>query len=77
MRVSLFTREWIEIFLSIFWAVSLRVSLFTREWIEIVEIKALERSRKVSLFTREWIEIGHNGGKKGRRGRLPLYEGVD
>ena len=57
-RVSLFTREWIEIN-------SCRlerhkrkwVSLFTREWIEITQILPAQINLGVSLFTREWIEM--------------------
>ncbi len=38
-RVSLFTREWIEIAFSSVVVGQLKVSLFTREWIEIVSLE--------------------------------------
>ena len=55
--VSLFTREWIEIFLLPLRDGMPLVSLFTREWIEIVERFGFLLPILVSLFTREWIEI--------------------
>ena len=41
LRVSLFTREWIEMVQSLRVARVLYVSLFTREWIEIVDLVAM------------------------------------
>ena len=37
MKVSLFTREWIEILKNSPKSLGLDVSLFTREWIEILD----------------------------------------
>ena len=56
-RVSLFTREWIEITRSCGSHPRDSVSLFTREWIEISRVRSCLPSSSVSLFTREWIEI--------------------
>ena len=55
--VSLFTREWIEMWQTTSVHRQKTVSLFTREWIEIVSNCIANSSSEVSLFTREWIEI--------------------
>ena len=45
-RVSLFTREWIEIKSLLLFPRCLHVSLFTREWIEIGQPAKGERGEK-------------------------------
>ena len=60
-KVSLFTREWIEIVGFIDLLVPADVSLFTREWIEIQTTFDSVTTYSVSLFTREWIEIENVG----------------
>ena len=56
-RVSLFTREWIEMSATACNFFSCSVSLFTREWIEIHRPYTAICIVRVSLFTREWIEM--------------------
>ena len=60
-KVSLFTREWIEIIERFeIEIISKSVSLFTREWIEIYRTRTEYDDLPVSLFTREWIEIARD-----------------
>ena len=75
--VSLFTREWIEIYYCNSWKAADAVSLFTREWIEINACPLCTNKRTVSLFTREWIEIPRIADRSANFPCLPLYEGVD
>ena len=77
-KVSLFTREWIEIGFTPRSVNFDLVSLFTREWIEIADVALMfALASAVSLFTREWIEIGWYVCPVCRNKSLPLYEGVD
>ena len=75
--VSLFTREWIEIFFRLYAGMFAFVSLFTREWIEIAWKAFPLTVLYVSLFTREWIEIFFGSSTAEMTESLPLYEGVD
>ena len=65
LRVSLFTREWIEMGNGRSTGNCTQVSLFTREWIEIILVTSKSCSKGVSLFTREWIEISRFGRYSG------------
>ena len=76
-NVSLFTREWIEIKISLFVKCRQpRLPLY-----EGVDWNMLEfaycQLNLVSLFTREWIEMEIDALRDKARESLPLYEGVD
>ena len=76
-RVALFTRAWIEIFLSFHClyynaSPSLRGRGLKYRWNVLLRFKP-----KVALFTRAWIEIILYNTKYLKRLRRPLYEGVD
>ena len=77
-KVSLFTREWIEICHFNYLFLSFRcLPLYEGvDWNRgIISISI--RCEIVSLFTREWIEIGWQELMRGIDKGLPLYEGVD
>ena len=76
-RVSLFTREWIEIaILAIKGHKSRSLPLYEGvDW--NLNRDMISACRSVSLFTREWIEISENNKYFLLLYRLPLYEGVD
>ena len=56
LYVSLFTREWIEMSSSAFFAAIVTVSLFTREWIEMNPIEEGEEWCDVSLPLYEGVD---------------------
>ena len=77
--VSLFTREWIEIFRLVLAALSCScVSLFTREWIEMqYPIKSHGGLGRLPLYEGVDWNIFVNICNFCVRNSLPLYEGVD
>ena len=74
-NVSLFTREWIEIFCKNNEMLYIKVSLFTREWIEIGANFCRLHGHIVSLFTREWIEIAPTGQLQITHSQSPSLRG--